>query len=159
MLTGQPVNDQTPTGTIDGANDDFTALETLRGKECSRRLLLVANCLKALAQQNGTKPGEKICEPLDLNYALDVAQGAMSIKGDFTYIPAFFRFGTEPDCPGIGDHVYNLNLDENGNIIPPRCTRIDGPRGEYFREHNLHVCDLSKVDGKITSSQIQSATP
>lgn len=137
----------------------FSALDTLRGKECSRRLQLVANSLAYLAKTNNIQPGEKICEPLDLNRALDLAQGALSVKGDLTYTPAFFRYGTEPDCADNGDHIYNFVLGEDGQIVPPRCSLAEGPDGEYYRERGLHVCDMEKVDGNIYESEEAETAP
>jgi len=129
----------------------FGALETMRGQECSRRMMLIANSLKYLAEKNNTQPGEKICEPLELNQALDLAQGALAISGNMVYIPAFFRYGTEPDCADNGDFIINFTMGENGKIIQPACSKYQGNRVDYFLESGMHYCDMSKVDGEITT--------
>ncbi len=136
----------------------FGALSMMRGQECSRRLLLVANSLKYLAVQNQVKPGEKICEPLELNQTLDLAQGALKIEGSMEYVPAFFRYGTEPDCSDGGDFNVNFYLGEDGEIVPPTCNRFDEIGADYCREHNMHFCDMSQVDGVLTEEQENAKT-
>jgi len=116
----------------------FGALETMRGQECSRRMMLIANSLKYLAGKNNTQPGKKICEPLELNQALDLTQGALALSGNMVYVPAFFRYGTEPDCADGGDFITTFTLDETGEIIPPVCTKYQGNRVDYFLESGMH---------------------
>ncbi len=127
----------------------FYALGDLRGRECTKRLTLLADCLQYLADKNETKPGKKICELFDLNELLEQAQGGGSVKiHSSSDLPLYFKIGTEPDCPEPdGDYELSLFLDEEGNIIPPTCSEAQGQYGEYFREHGLHVVDMSKVDG------------
>jgi hypothetical protein len=131
----------------------FSSLSMRRGQECTRRMLLVADCLKYLAAKNQAKPGEKICEALELNQALDLAQGALKIEGNMVYIPAFFRYGTEPDCSDGGDMVVNFYLDANGEIVAPTCSRFHEIGEDYCINYNMHICDISKVDGVITEAQ------
>lgn len=131
----------------------FSSLSMRRGQECTRRMLLVADCLKYLAAKNQTQPGEKICEALELNQALDLAQGALKIEGNMIYIPAFFRYGTEPDCSDGGDMVVNFYLDENGEIVAPTCSRYHEIGEDYCNSYNMHICDTSLADGIITDAQ------
>lgn len=136
----------------------FSSLSMRRGQECSRRMGLVADCLQYLAVKNQTKPGEKICEALELNQALDLAQGALKVEGNLVYVPAFFRYGTEPDCSDGGDMVVNFYLDENGEIVPPTCSRYHEIGEEYCQQYGMHICDMSKVDGIITEAQEEVQT-
>ena len=127
----------------------FKALEAMRGTECSSRLTLVGNCLKYLADRNGTKPGEKICELFDLNETLELAQGG-SLINIGSSVPFYYRVGAEPDCPGTGNHGISLYLAADGQIVAPTCTRAFEPKlGAYFKERGLHFCNLSKVTGDI----------
>lgn len=126
----------------------FNSLEELRGQECSERLTLVANCLKYLADQNETKPNEKICELFDLNEILTLAQGVTYQLGE-TNAWLYYKVGAEPDCAGEGDHHVSLYLGADGQIVAPTCTLGSGPEGKVFREKGLHVCDMARVDGNI----------
>jgi len=126
----------------------FHALETLRGESCSAKLTLLANCVQHLANQNDTQPGKKVCELFDLNELLEQVQGGGSINLQEGDLPMYFKIGTEPDCPEpSGDYTVELFLDEEGNIIPPRCSLAQGEDGEYFVENGLHVANMNKVDG------------
>lgn len=130
----------------------FGYLDTVRGKESSNRLTLLANCLKYLAIQNQTKPGEKICELFDLNEVLELAQRKIYERSEISSEDAlFFKVGAEPDCPGGGDFIYepSMFLGPDGNIIEPLNTKVLGPKGEYYRSKGLYVADMSKVDGNI----------
>lgn len=133
----------------------FSSLSMRRGQECSRRMLLVADCLKYLAVKNQIPPGGKICEPLELNQALDLAQGALKVEGNMEYVPAFFRYGTKPDCSDGGDMIVNFNLDENGQVVTPTCTRYHEIGDEYCTYYRMHLCDMSKADGIITEAQAE----
>lgn len=126
----------------------FDALATLRGRECSNRLTLVANCLAYLAEENGTKPGEQICHEFQLNELLERVQGGELIRFD-QKSPPYFKVGAEPDCVDVGDHTYHLRLGEDGKIIPPTCSLAEGEEGERNRRRGLHVCDMEQVNGKL----------
>ncbi len=124
----------------------FYSLKEMRGQECSSRLTLLANCLKYLAEENNTQPGEKICEQFDLNELLERVQ-MRTDEQSFT-IPRggwYYKVGAEPDCADVGDHYYTLTLGADGEIVPPTCTLGT----EENRKLGLHVCDMSKVDGKL----------
>ncbi len=123
----------------------FSALETLRGRECSHRLTLMADCLTYLAERHDTQPGEQICELFELNELLERVQGGEMIRFD-TSIPAYYKVGAEPDCIDVGDHQYSLILGEDGKVQPPTCTLGDEPR---FENTDLHQCDMSLVDGEL----------
>jgi hypothetical protein len=128
----------------------FRYLDFMRGHESSARLTLIANCLKYIADQNQTKPGEKICELFDLNETLELAQRHIYTKMNIGAARALFlKIGAEPDCPGGGDYSVTLNLDVQGNIIEPTSTLAFGPKGDFYRKNSLYVADMSKVDGKI----------
>lgn len=128
----------------------YNSLEDFRGKFCSKRLTLVANCLKYLAKTNKTKPGEKICELFDLNQVMAKAQGVNYVdKNINTWF--FLKVGAKPDCASDGSHTVNLNLGADGEIIAPTCTYAFGPKGEHFRKKGLHTCNLSKVTGELST--------
>ncbi len=128
----------------------FRYLDFMRGHESAARLTLIANCLKYMADQNQTKPGEKICELFDLNETLELAQRRIYTKMNIGAARALFlKIGAEPDCPGGGDYIVNLNLDAQGNIIEPTSTLAFGPKGDFYRKNGLYVADMSQVNGDI----------
>lgn len=128
----------------------FRYLDYVRGKESSNRLTLIANCLKYLADQNKTKPGEKICEIFDLNETLEMAQRQIYTKMNIDAERAIFlKIGAEPDCPGGGDYGVNLFLGADGNIVVPTCTLVYGPKGDYYKKNGLYIADMSKVNGDL----------
>ncbi|MBI1386909.1 MAG: hypothetical protein GC154_00490 [bacterium] len=127
----------------------FHALGELRGKECSRRLTLAANCLKYLAVKNNTQPGEQICQLFDLNQLLEQVQRGGSFLGGTGRMIVYYKIGVEPDCAGEGDHSVDLIMGPNGEVPVPKCSLADGPEGDYYRENGLHVADVSKVTGDI----------
>ncbi|MBN2327448.1 MAG: hypothetical protein JXR73_09865 [Candidatus Omnitrophica bacterium] len=132
----------------------FRYLDNVRGKESSARLTLIANCLKYLADQNHTQPGEKICELFDLNETLELAQRHIYTKMNIDAERALFlKLGAEPDCPGGGDYVVNLYLKADGSIPEPTCTLAFGSKRDYYLKHGLYIADMSKVDGNIGLKQ------
>jgi hypothetical protein len=126
----------------------FDSLEAMRGRECSDRLTLVANCLTYLAKQNNTQPGEKICELFDLNEVLALAQGVTYQLGE-TNTWLYYKVGAEPDCAGEGDHTVSLYLGADGEIVEPTCSIAHGEDGEYYQNRGLHTCNLANVTGEI----------
>ena len=86
----------------------LSALNELRGRECSNRLALIYEILSDIAKERGTKPGEEICQAFDLNVRLDQKK-------------AFIKVGAEPDCPDAGDFIIDLHLGPDGKPIPPKC--------------------------------------
>ncbi|MGC9326960.1 MAG: hypothetical protein ACP5I1_04960 [Candidatus Hinthialibacter sp.] len=132
----------------------FRYLDYMRGKESSARLTLIANCLKYLADQNQTQPGEKICELFDLNETLELAQRRIYTEMNIDAERALFlKLGAEPDCPGGGDYVVNLYMKADGSIPEPTCTLAFGSNREYYLKNGLYVADMSQVDGKIGLKQ------
>ncbi|HOJ62652.1 MAG TPA: hypothetical protein PK878_20445 [bacterium] len=128
----------------------FKYLEIMRGRECSKRLTLFANCLKYLAEKNHTQPGERICELFDLNETLEMAQRLAYEKAQLGSQKAlFFKVGAEPDCPAGGDYTYSLTLGADGNIVLPTCSHTTGPNKDFYIQNGLCTVDVSKVDGKI----------
>ena len=127
----------------------FKALEELRGKDCTKNLTLLANCLQYLADKNGTKPGEKICEIFDLNEALEKVQIGWETTLNYHVNTTFYKIGSEPDCADVGDHSYSLLLGEDGKVVPPTCSLASGKKREWYKKNMLHVCDTTKVNGKI----------
>lgn len=132
------------------------ARHELQSDECVRRLTLMADCLKYLAIQNNTQPGEKVCELFDLNTIILAHQrGAFVELVGESEQTLYYQVGAEPDCPNLnGEHVFSLFLDENGDIVPPRCT-LCAEDDEYAIERGWCVADMSQVDGILSFQDVE----